>query len=120
MDDALPAILHAKVGEAESFHIVLESDTLQARVCLLDECAGRAEVLPALGRDVVVNGDEGAVLSAHVAVGKGQTFKGLRGGDLVHDLQGEMGFVRMWSRRMGGDLRGGRCRGCTSHRRRSA
>ena len=67
--DALTAVVHAEVRQAEVLHVLLERHDLETGVRLLDEVLDRVEAGAIGGGDVVVHGHERAVGAADDASG---------------------------------------------------
>ena len=79
VDDALPLVGHAEVLEAEILDVLLELQHLGPGGRLLDEGLDADEVGPVGRRDVVIDGDQGAVGPPHAAAGEAEALKGLGG-----------------------------------------
>lgn len=78
VDDALPLVRHPKVGQIKVLHVLLDGHDLRTRLRILDESRDRLEVCARVGRDVVVDGDEGAVGPTHGPARGCKALKGLR------------------------------------------
>ena len=98
--DALAAVVHAEVGEAELLDVLLKGHHLHAGVGLLDEVLHGVEGGAVRGGDVVIDGDEGAVGAANFAAGGAKTLEETRTGE------GEIRVSRASRRREGGAGRG--------------
>ena len=79
--DALAAVVHAEVGEAELLDVLLKGHHLHAGVGLLDEVLHGVEGGAVRGGDVVIDGDEGAVGAANFAAGGAKTLEETRTGE---------------------------------------
>ena len=86
VNDTLPLVAQAEVGELEILDVLLEGLALCSAVVLLDEVADVLEVFPGGSRHVVIGGDKGVVGTANLAAGVPQALEGLGRGDFVHQV----------------------------------
>ena len=86
MNDTLPLVAQAEVGELEILDVLLEGLALCSAVVLLDEVADVLEVFPGGSRHVVIGGDKGVVGTANLAAGVPQALESLWRGDFVHQV----------------------------------
>ena len=84
--NALAAVCEAKEREAKLLDVLLERNALETRVALLHECFGVLEMIAAHRGDVVVDGRERAVRSAHWPTCQAQALERLWGCDFVHEM----------------------------------
>lgn len=84
--NALTAVCEAKEREAKLLDVLLERNALETRVTLLHECFGVFEMIAAHRGNVVVDGRERAVRSAHWPTCQAQALERLWGCDFVHEM----------------------------------